>query len=349
MMEPITRFFNDNPLLIYAGVLGSGLFLAVFLGSTIFHLLKKLSDKAEKKLSVLKSVFHNYRLNNLLFGMALSSFAFVLIFPIDKETAHTLTKWGVVSFMALLTIIGADLLVRIIISTEKDKDHGISSILQFMIKAIAYLLGLMVIFNYLDIQLAPILTALGVGGLAVALALQDTLSNLFAGMQILATKQLMPGDFIKLETGEEGYILDIKWRNTELKTLLENIIIIPNSKLANSISRNYFMLHRNLYFHVLIGVDYSSNLEQVEKIVLEEATALQARSPFFPNSYEPRVRFYEFGDSSVNFKVWLAADYYENQFLLTHEFIKSIHARFKDEGIVIPFPIRTVYMQNTNS
>jgi small-conductance mechanosensitive channel len=114
-----------------------------------------------------------------------------------------------------------------------------TSIFRNLTKLLVFLIGILIILHSLGISITPILTALGVGGLAAALALQPTLANLFSGLQIIAAKQLHPGDYIKLDSGEEGYVTDITWRNTTIRALPNNMIIVPNSKLASTIFTNY--------------------------------------------------------------------------------------------------------------
>ena len=227
---------------------------------------------------------------------------------------------------------------------HRTKSKQVTSIFHIIIRLLIYAIGLFSLLNAFGIEITPILTALGVGGLAVALALQDTLSNLFSGIQILGSRQVKPGDYIRLESGEEGYVLDINWRNTEIKTLLGNFVIIPNSKISSSTTTNYYALQQRLYFHVIVGVHYDSDLEEVERITIEVADELMKESPKMPKSLKPKVRFIEFADSSINMRVWLSTDTYENQFQLKHQFIKKLHKRFNKAGIVIPFPIRTIYM-----
>ncbi|RME89917.1 MAG: mechanosensitive ion channel family protein [Candidatus Hydrogenedentota bacterium] len=346
MFETIAPFFNQRPILIYAAILVASIILWFLLSKGILRLFKSLYEKSKKEKSLLFQVFfQELSPNSFFLSVILVTSVFLFLFPIQEDVQSYLSKAIIVSFILMLTINSATWLAVLWIKTDKKREKNVSSILQLLIKLLVYLSGGIIILNYLDIQLAPIITALGVGGLAVALALQDTLSNLFAGMQILATGQIRTGDFVKLESGEEGYIVDIKWRNTEIRTLLDNIIIIPNSKLANSVTRNYFLTNNEMYFHVLVSVDYSSNLEKVEKVILEEARKLQEESELFPSDYQPKVRFYEFADSGIECKIWLAASRYEHQFLLRHEFMKRLHKRFKKEKIVIPFPIRTVYMK----
>ncbi len=249
-----------------------------------------------------------------------------------------------------ITFLFAEILVFIYEKYSNRKvDNKVSSLFHIIIRLLVYSAGILVISSILDYDIKAMLTALGVGGLAIALALQDTLSNLFSGMQILASKQLKPGDYVKVEKGVEGYVLDINWRNTTLKTLFQNIIIVPNSKISSSITTNYSAGHNDLYFQVDVGVHYNSDLEFVEKVTLEVVEEVLSQYPRIPKKFVPRVRFYEFADSSVKFKIWLAADFYEKKFLIRHHFIKTLQARYKKEGIVIPFPIRTLYMQKENS
>jgi small-conductance mechanosensitive channel len=207
------------------------------------------------------------------------------------------------------------------------------------------LCGALVILDTLGISIAPILTALGVGGLAVALALQDTLSNLFAGIQILASRQVRIGDYIKLASGEEGYVTDIRWRNTTVRALPNNLILIPNSKLASAITTNYYMPDTSLSVSVEVGVAYDSDLERVEAVTIEVARDVMKTVRGGVPEHEPSIRYHTFADSSINFSVNLRGVEFADQYLIKHEFIKRLQRRYAAENINIPFPIRTVYMQ----
>ena len=213
-------------------------------------------------------------------------------------------------------------------------------------KATLGVIGGLIILQTLGISITPLVTALGIGGLAVALALQDTLSNFFSGLHIILSGQVKVGDFVKLESGEEGYIQDIGWRNTTMLMLPENLVVIPNSKLASAIVTNYSYPHKELNVYIDVGVSYSSDLERVEKVTLEVAREVLREVPGGVPSFEPILRYKEFGDSSINFLVILRAKDYVSQFLVRHEFIKRLHKRYNQEGIEIPFPIRTVYLRN---
>jgi small-conductance mechanosensitive channel len=219
-----------------------------------------------------------------------------------------------------------------------------TSIFRNLTKLLVFLIGIMVILQSLGISITPILTALGVGGLAAALALQPTLANLFSGLQIIAAKELHPGDYIKLDSGEEGYVVDITWRNTIIRALPNNMIIVPNSKLASAIITNYYQPQQETAVLIQVGVSYDSDLKKVEKVTIEVGKEVMKEVEGGVPEFEPFIRYHTFDDSSINFTVILRTKEYVGNYLIKHEFIKRLHERYDKEGIVIPFPIRTVYM-----
>jgi len=204
-------------------------------------------------------------------------------------------------------------------------------------KALVFVIGFLIILQTLGLSITPILTALGVGGLAVALALKDTLSNLFSGIHIIASKQVIPGDYVKLSSGEEGHIVDITWRFTTIKSPPNNIIIVPNSNLASAIVTNYSMKEEVMSFPVQVGVSYDSDLEKVEKVTLEVAEEIMKFVPGGVPEFSPLVRYHTLGDSSIDFNVILRVRNYTDQFPVKHAFIKKLVSRYREEGINIPF------------
>lgn len=215
-----------------------------------------------------------------------------------------------------------------------------------VIRLLILLIGIFIILQNLGISITPLVTALGIGGLAVALALQDTLSNLFAGFHIIASKQVRPGDYVKLDTGDEGYVTDVNWRNTVITPLpANNIIIIPNSKFASAIITNYNLPEKKIWVPVQVGVSYNSDLEKVEKITLEVAKETVKEVAGGVLDFEPLIRYHTFGESSILFTVRMLVDEFSSQFPVKHEFIKRLHKRYKEEGIEIPFPTRTIYLK----
>jgi small-conductance mechanosensitive channel len=208
-------------------------------------------------------------------------------------------------------------------------------------------LGGLVLLQSLGVPITPMLTALGVGGLAVALALQDTLSNLFAGLHIIATRQVQVGDFVRLDSGEEGYVMDIRWRNTTVRALANHMFIIPNSRMASAIVTNFYQPDKEVAVLVPVGVSYASDLEHVERVTIEVAREALREIPGGVAEFPAFIRYNAFADFSINFNVILRAKEVVDQHLIRHEFIKRLHKRYAQEGIEIPFPIRTVHLKKS--
>ena len=234
-------------------------------------------------------------------------------------------------------------MIRVYLGGLQEEPHSTSLLVSFS-KWIIIIVGALMILQTFDISITPALTTLGVGGLAVALALQGTLANLFSGMQILATKQINPGDFVKLDTGDEGYVLDITWRNTSIRTFSNNTVLIPNSKLADAIVTNFYLPQKEIAVRVSVGVSYDSDLEKVEEVTKEVARETM-RDVANITTFEPLIRFHTFNDFSIDFTVIMRAGEVINLYLVQHEFIKRLHRRYAREKIEIPFPIRTLQMK----
>lgn len=221
-----------------------------------------------------------------------------------------------------------------------------TSIFANIIRAAVVAVGLLVMLETFGVSITPLLTALGVGGLAVALALQDTLSNLFAGIHILASKKIEPGDYVKLTSGDEGYVEDVNWRNTAIRALANNLVLVPNARLSSEIVVNYQRPARELSVLVQVGVSYDSDLDVVEQVTIEVASEVMSDVEGGVPAHEPFIRYHTFGASSIDFSVILRAREYADQYVVVHEFVKRLHRRYRSEGISIPFPIRTILTED---
>ena len=215
-----------------------------------------------------------------------------------------------------------------------------------LVRITVFIIGGLIILDSLNISITPMLTALGVGGLAISLALKDTLSDVFSGLNILLSQKVKPGDFVQLDSGEMGYIQNITWRNTTLLERANNIISIPNSRLSTQIVKNYDANESSFSVKVPVGVGYESDLDQVEKVILEVANSVVEEVDGAVKENKPVLRFKHFGDSSIDIVVYFRGKKYGDQYLIIHEFIKRIHKQFQLEGIEIPYPIRTVIHKN---
>jgi small-conductance mechanosensitive channel len=204
----------------------------------------------------------------------------------------------------------------------------------------------LIILDRLKITITPFLASLGIGGLVVALALQDTLANFFSGVYIFFDKPIRIGDYISLESGQEGYVTQIGWRSTRIRMLPNNIVIVPNAKLVSSQITNFYLPETEMAVLVQVGVGYESDLEKVESVTIGVAKEVLQEVQGGVKEFEPFIRYHTFSDFSINFSVILRAKEYVDKYLIIHEFIKRLHRRYRLEGIEIPFPIRTVYVKN---
>lgn len=227
-------------------------------------------------------------------------------------------------------------------SARSDALRNSSSILQGVCRGLILCIGLLVILGTLGISITPIIASLGITSLAVALALQPTLENFFSGVQIVMDKPFRVGDYIELDSGEQGFVEKIGWRSTWIKMLPNNTVIVPNSVISQSKLVNYFYPAKELSVPVDVGVHYNSDLEHVERVTLEVAREILKTHKWGVPDYDTFVVFTAFDSSSINFTVMLRAQEYFNRFFIKSEFIKALHKRFNEEGIVIPYPIRAI-------
>lgn len=252
--------------------------------------------------------------------------------------ATALDKGLYVVAAASFTFLASEILVKLVRTHGPAIDAALptTTLTENLIRIVVVTLGLLVILNGLGLSITPILTALGVGGLAVALALQDTLANLFAGFYLTVAKQIRIGNYIRLSSGEEGYLVDIDWRASRLRELSNNTVLVPNAKLSQSIVTNYHLPDHELAVVIEASVDYNSDLEEVERITTDVAREVMRTVPGGVSGFEPFVRYHTFGDPGIGFSVILRAQEFVDQHLIKHEFVKRLHRRFSAEGIAIP-------------
>ncbi|WP_105969763.1 mechanosensitive ion channel family protein [Streptomyces geranii] len=267
--------------------------------------------------------------------------------PLTKTVGHNVNQTLTVVLIGVSTLTVARVVGTLVrtVTQSRAAVAGSASIFVNIIRVVIVALGFLVVLQTLGVSIAPMLTALGVGGLAVALALQDTLANLFAGIHILASKTVQPGDYIRLSSGEEGYVEDINWRQTTVRNLSNNLVVIPNGELAKTNMTNFMRPEQQLTILVQAGVAYDSDLEHVEKVTIEVVAEVMTGITGAVPDHEPLVRFHTFGDSRIGFTVILGVGEFSDQFRIKHEFIKRLHKRYQAEGIRIPAPTRTVALQ----
>jgi small-conductance mechanosensitive channel len=219
-------------------------------------------------------------------------------------------------------------------------------------KAITWVVGLglcaVLVSDALGISLAPALTALGVGSLAVALALQDTLSNFFSGVYLVVDKPVRPGDFIRIDPSYEGYVESIGWRSTHLRTLGNNLVVIPNATLSKAVITNYSLPTPQVASSVRVDVAGEADLDKTEDALSDEARrALDI--PGIADAPAPSVSMSPgFVDGGVAFTLYFHVRSFGDQGGVQHALRKRIAARLKKEGVPLA-NVRTAVLKRSDS
>ena len=273
----------------------------------------------------------------LILASALAVFANLLPFSGAADRVIAVGFKGAVIFSVVLF---ADNLVQSFIkrAVSTGRAHGAisSGVIQGLLRGFLIGLGVLIFLQLIGISITPILASLGIGSLAVALALQDTLSNFFAGIYISMDKPVQTGDFIRLESGDEGCVTDIGWRSTRIRTGAHNVVILPNAKLIGSVVTNYNLPNRELAVSVEFTVAHEADLERIEKAVREAAASLRGKALGLAKGAEPVFHFQAFTDAGIRGTVVLRAREFFETGAVKHELIKAIHERLKKEGVAFP-------------
>jgi small-conductance mechanosensitive channel len=201
-------------------------------------------------------------------------------------------------------------------------------------------IALMVLLSVWNINITPLVASAGLVGAVVAFAAKDAMSNIFGGISIFMDRPFKVGDYIILDQGERGEVVSIGIRSTRIKTRDDILITIPNSIIANSKIINESAPVPKFRMKVPVSVAYGSDIDLVEKVLLEIAGGNDSVS----TDPEPRVRFRAFGDSALNFELlcWTGEPAYRGRIL--HELNSEIYRSFNREGIRIPFPQRDLHI-----
>jgi len=330
------------PLLIAAAIT----IALLVLRGILFRIAQRWSEKTSTKVDNI--LVASLKTPSLFWSIAFGLYFGISLSDLPAKYVRPLETLLYVILIISVTIAASNLSGKILKNylTKTDLPIPTTGLAYGVIKGVILVTGILICLSVLGVSIAPLLTALGVGGLAVALALQDTLANLFAGLHILLEKSIRIGDFIKLENGQEGYVEDITWRTARIKMLPNNMVVIPNSKLAQSIVTNYCLPEKQMLLFVSVGVSYDSDIDLVEIILAEEALLAAAEVPGLLDDPQPYVRFSPgFGDSSLDFTIVCQLGEFVDQYLAQHTIRKRVFKRFKQEGIEIPFPQRTVHLR----
>jgi small-conductance mechanosensitive channel len=337
-------------------ILGVSLFIALSLHPLLTRFVRMLTQKTKTKLDdfLLEAISRPLFVFVLVQGvfLALSTTTFLeagqlWINRVWVVLAGFVGMWGVQRVIGALTRWYS---MEVAARTQSNMDDKLMPLVRRFLVTMVYAIGLLLLLDNLGIRLSPLLAGLGIGGLAVALALQPTLSNLIASAYMVADGVISVGDFIELQGGPSGTVLDVGWRSTKIRTQLNNLVVIPNSKLADSIVTNYMAPDNQVGIWVTCGVSYESDLQKVEDVALEVARSVVQDLPdnVVVKEFQPVVYFREFADSNINFIVAMRAKDRPGTFAVLHHLIKRLHAKFAKEGIEINYPVRKLVFPQSN-
>lgn len=309
---------------------------------------------AENRLKKFRENPHN---NSLLrkYTFILESFdGIIFIWSIVGSIALILPSLSLPSALFILTqkiliviaLFGGTILAsRLAVSSiqlygkKNETSLSITSLFEYLTKVLIFSIGFLIIIQSIGIQITALITAFGVGSLSIGLAFQNTLSNLISGINIIVSRKIRPGDYIKFKNGEEGYVIDVELKYTLIRDIYENIIVIPNRQIIDASFKNYTLSNSAFLLPIKIGVAYDNDLAKVELITLDIAKNILAQIEGGVKDFEPFLRYDKFDYYAIDLIVYLKIHEYFDRFLITHEFIKEIHKVYQQENIVMAFPI----------
>lgn len=224
--------------------------------------------------------------------------------------------------------------------TEGDLDDRIVTLADMSGTYIIWMVGIMIALSGVGVEIGPIIAGMGILGLAIALAAQNLLLNVFGGMTITLDQLYRVGERVEFG-GVYGDIYEIKPRYTKIKTLDNIIITIPNSKVINDNIINYAAPDTSVRVKIPVGVAYGTYPEKVDKIMLEIAE----NNPKVLKEPKPLVRFTEYAASSQNFELLVWIKHYDDRHPVIDTILRQMFKRFKEEGIEIPFNQMDVHLK----
>lgn len=334
------------PILLILGCFVIG----IFIEKKVIKYLKRLSQKVGFKLSGV--IIDSIRGFSLLWATLIGIFFALQSFPLNATLTLIISRGLLAIFLGSVTLVTAKFSVGLLryYTTKDDGISPLTSLFDFLIKVVIFSIGFLIILQSLGISITPLLTAFGVGGVSLGLALQNTLSNLMSGINIITSGKVKPGDYLQLKTGESGYVIDVELRYTIIQEITNNVLVIPNSMLIGSSFRNYSLPDKYMLVPVEVGVSYDSDLEKVESVTISLIKEVLQELTEDKLEYQPLIRYNNFDYFSINLTVYLkiTEEEFFDHIKLKHEFIKRLHQRYQEAGIKIPFPIQVPYLPYFN-
>jgi small-conductance mechanosensitive channel len=323
-----------TPWLVVALIIGVIIVCAFLISSVALWLIRRIVQRMPMVIDDrICQLLERYLFPILTVGGLL---LFVDTVPLPAKALHLADKLLVLLGLLLTFFLLTKATLLFIRGMERHYEpiRNIGGPIETVTKIILIAIGGMIFLDNVGISLTPIITTLGVGSLAVAIALQDTLGNFFAGLYIKADRPVKVGHYVRLESGQEGYVDHIGWRSTRIRALQNNIVIVPNSKLAQTTIVNFDLPEKRMALLIPVGFSYDSDPQSVEDILVDEAKKAVGDVDGLLGQPEPFVRFIPgFGDFSMNFTLICQVREFVDQYGVQHELRKRIFKRLQREGM----------------
>lgn len=226
--------------------------------------------------------------------------------------------------------------------TASDMDDQLLMLFHRFIRVLFFILAFLFILQRWGIEIGPLLASLGIAGIAIGFAVKDSLANIFGGIQLIIDKTFKVGDKIQMQDGTVGVIQDISLRSTRIRTYDNELIIVPNGKFSNENIKNHVQPDLKMRVRVPFNVEYGSDPKKVKKVVLNAIKKIDG----VLDDPAPDVLFMEMADFSLNFRAQFWVPSYELWFMSKVKANELVYEALGKAGIGIPFPTRTVYIQN---
>lgn len=324
-------------LVIPAFVAAAVTFLLLLARSLLLRLMRRWRGKSDGADRIFRALIEALGVPSVYWCIAIGLYLGMAVSDLPDKYLFYFNKTIQVILVFSVTIAAATVAARIFKVYAQRLSIPITgtALVDGAIKATILVVGILVILSMLGVSIAPLLTALGVGGLAVALALQDTLANLFAGFHILVEKSIRVGDFVRIESGQEGCVEDITWRTTRVRMSSNSIVVIPNRKMAQSVVVNFSLPNELLISTVAVRVDASADPEKAEQIIMDEAGKALHDMHGAPTNQELSVTFGT-GDNFLEFTLSVQIDRFADQSAVQNELRKRLFRRLRHENIEYP-------------
>jgi small-conductance mechanosensitive channel len=226
--------------------------------------------------------------------------------------------------------------------------HMLGSSIKLGVKIAMVPVAFLAVLQAIEYPIASLVTALGLGSLAVGLALQDTLKNMFAGVQIVLDRPIRSGDFVEIDKNTRGIVLEVGLRSTKLRSVDNNIVVIPNGTIANATIVNFDIQDRRVCQFLTISVEYGVDTRRVQKVLEEVVKQAQRELPAISDD-PPRVVLRDLGESGINFSIEVTFRQFVGRLETVTELYHRCYDRLRAERIGIPFPTRTVYVRQEDA